>query len=158
MTGKCKNCFNKCFLKECACGCGSIITERDNQNRLRRYRSGHLSGENHYNWKGGRKYDHEGYVHVRIRNKKYRREHIVVMERALGRPLTKDEIVHHKNGVRDDNRLENLELTTFIEHGKIHNPPRGHGDLTTRQIEQSITLWNWLTGRNRRNARLPYLK
>ena len=67
------------------------------------------------NWKGGRLVDHRGYVHIRRKNHSYNnngyvREHRLVMEQYLGRYLEPKEVVDHINGIKDDNRLENLKL------------------------------------------------
>ena len=52
---------------------------------------------------------HDGYVSISMVDGESK-EHRIVMERHLGRKLQKGESVHHKNGVRGDNRIENLEL------------------------------------------------
>jgi HNH endonuclease len=50
--------------------------------------------------------------HPKAGNGNYVFEHVLVMEKMLGRYLLPGENVHHRNGVRDDNRPENLELWT----------------------------------------------
>ena len=77
-------------------------------------------GEGHINWKGGFYYDACGYKRILVSKKTYRCEHVLVMEKHLGRKLAVGEIVHHKNGVRDDNRLENLELMSRSRHTRLH--------------------------------------
>ena len=66
-------------------------------------------GKNNPNWKGGRYYK-EGYVMLYVGKGECVFEHIIVMEKHIGRKLLKGENVHHKNGVKDDNRIKNLEL------------------------------------------------
>jgi hypothetical protein len=72
--------------------------------------------ENAANWRGGRRYDEDGYVqvycpkHPACKSNGYIREHKLVMEAKLNRYLVKGETVHHINGIKDDNRPENLEL------------------------------------------------
>ncbi len=50
--------------------------------------------------------------HSRANSLGYVLEHLLVMEKKQGRPVLKTEEVHHRNGMRDDNRSSNLELWT----------------------------------------------
>ena len=75
-----------------------------------------ISRENAWNWKGGKTKHMAGYIKIYIPNhpagdiSHYVYEHRIIIERKLNRYLKSIEIVHHINGIKDDNRIENLIL------------------------------------------------
>jgi ribosomal protein L40E len=78
-------------------------------------------GEGVTNWKGGRCVLKTGYVKIRdtfhpFNDNGYVLEHRLVMEKSLGRYLSPEELVHHRNGIRNDNRIENLIIVTRNKH------------------------------------------
>lgn len=61
-----------------------------------------------------------GYTGKKSVNNRYVYIHRFVMEQMLGRILVQGEVVHHKNGNKEDNRPKNLELMTNSEHSTMH--------------------------------------
>lgn len=97
-------------------------------------------GKKHWHWQGGRSKRADGYIYVYKPNHpfanpyNYVREHRLVMEKKLGRYLEPTEIVHHINGVRNDNRLKNLKLfTNNSKHKKFHIPKGSHFGINSTE-------------------------
>ena len=83
-----------------------------------------VKGADNPKWKGGRIINAQGYVqinspdHPNKSSKGYVFEHRLVVEKELGRYLRADEIVHHLNGTKTDNRPKNLVVSSKHNHDK----------------------------------------
>lgn len=86
---------------------------------------------------GSLRTDPDGYVFIKTSPGTWEPEHRVVMEKKLGRKLTSDERVHHRNGNPADNRDFNLQTVTLSEHMALHY-------LAERIGLSSITADSWI--------------
>ena len=79
-------------------------------------------GKNHHAWKGGKFKDGRGYIciynpeHPRAHKNRYVMEHILIWETVHKQPLPKGWIIHHLNGIKDDNRPVNLQALPNRKH------------------------------------------
>ena len=105
--------MNKCYI------CNKLHDRRGPRGGIRLFCSDKCQKERMIQWYGlddkGRKRDKQGYVDILI-DCKFVREHRYVFEKYLGRKLIKGEVIHHRNGNKSDNRLENLQLLTNSTH------------------------------------------
>jgi len=122
-----------------------------------------MKGPKNPQWKGGRVTCHgDGYVLIKLSEDDFFRsmagkqgyvlEHRLVVAKSLGRCLQPWEKVHHKNGIKDDNRRFNLKLTTLGSHAIEHS--RGYRDgyregyqdgqsKAMEELKQQIRLLQW---------------
>ncbi len=90
----------------------------------------YYSGSEHPAWRGGRGKTSLGYIFrtltpddvffLMVSSHNHVAEHRLIMAQHIGRCLFESEIVHHINHVRDDNRIENLQLMPAIKHQRLH--------------------------------------
>ena len=114
--------------KFCACGCGNkIIPQKHHSYYHSKFIHGHNGrGSRHYGWKGGRRKHMDGYIwilkpdHPKRDNQGYVLEHRLVWEQEHNACLLSWTIVHHKNEIKTDNRIENLDAMTRSRHMQIH--------------------------------------
>ena len=115
-----------------------------------------LKGEKGSNWRGG-KHKRYGYVfiykpsHPNNKNS-YVREHVLIVEKQIGRYLKKNERVHHINNDRSDNRLENLWLCDTSTHGNAHT---SLFPLVKQLMDDGIITFNKESGKYERVRATP---
>ena len=115
------------------CGrCGGMFTPKDAQSTFCSNACAGKARRSGRSWK-----DPYGYImryepeHPMASRRGRLFEHRWVMANHLGRPLLPDEIVHHRNGVKDDNRIDNLAVMTDAEHKLLHTAKRSRTERGT---------------------------
>ena len=113
-------------------------------------------------YKGGRYTSKEtGYVFVKVPchpnadKRGFVREHVLIMSNKLGRPIAENEVVHHINGIKNDNRPENLDVMHRGAHHSHHHKglikPNSLKNLRPMTSEWQKEIW-----RKRKQAQIGF--
>lgn len=152
------------FNGETRCNrCSSKISGRKNKGRISKTRGipqPNRRGKNSPTWKGGEYVASDGYKMVRVNsgtlNRKsgwnqYQKEHVYLIEKELNRKLTKNEIVHHIDGNKLNNSLNNLWLCDHSKHRTAHQSLQEIGYLL---IKNKLIHFNTTTGQYEADIKL----
>ena len=114
-------------LGYCKCNCNTQINLRTYNGYLKKYKEGHgnsgkpqinKSGSEHWNWKGG--IIKGRYLRYRIKQGKYKVLHRIIYEQYYKCCLLSWVDLHHINGNKKDNRIENLQPIPHDKHARYH--------------------------------------
>jgi len=162
----------------CECGCGKPTPLYKQNNKARGQIKGQhmkvcpwhrkgLKGPNHPNWLGGLRLTGSGYIevlqreHPRAGSSGYVRSHLLLAERALGKPVVPPMQVHHVNFCRDDNRPGNIVLCQDqAYHRLLHTRTKAIHATGNPQARQCKFCKEWGTDLQEMNkyGRTPYHK
>lgn len=127
MTRKFKHPVSESFRKQQSEKSKGHKVSEEQRRRISEKNSCNYNGLNGY---GHTKKHNQGYIlayvpkHPNAHKDGYVMLHTILMERKLGRYLSNDEVVHHINHDKSDNRIENLMLMTKYEHRSMHMKER----------------------------------
>jgi len=157
--------YGKCIWSACSV-CGKerwVKLDKNGKPIHKKCGSCGKKGKNNPHWKGGKYAGKERCIWVRVEStspffkmrncQNYIEKHRLVMAEYLGRCLTSEEIVHHINGIKSDNRIENLMLMSVSEHNGLTQRERKRKKEARNKEKQenSITI-------NRKGYQARYYK
>lgn len=115
----CIKCKDRNWIVQCSCGfCELTFSKRDDRYRDRSYICGH-GGTKSYT-----SINHDGYIIMKVSKKGYRVAQRVLFEQYYNCCLLSWGHVHHINGIKTDNRIENLEGIMNTKHSQLHEKDR----------------------------------